>query len=550
MSVRTRRPSRRRTWQTVAGIDEAFVARPSRSCCVDLRTTRLGARAREARRRDALAGDAPARARRPRPSSSGSGSSTTWSRSRAARACAASARATSGAAGDRRAPRRGAVGARRAAAGRVLEVGVRVRRAGLPRRPRRGRSGELVGVDLAAATCRASRRSSRTSGRCRSPTRRSTGPARLDARARSAPTTRSTASRRAPDDIGRCGRARRASPGPAPVGQPARHRPARRAARLRLVPAGRHRRLDGALHDASSGSHQELEALRARRLIGLDTCGADHGGPPRGPRRSEVRAVPAAAPLRRGGPSSVASAGRGFYDYSLSGVARAPTARAPRRRAGRQNGREVASAEAPRSILAADGLLAHALSSAKSRRWHGRWPRRRSRRNAAAWDRDHTFPRELFSKLGELGLMGVCVPEELGGAGADFLSYILVLEELSRADAGVGVTVAVHTSAVTPADRRVRDATSRSSGSCPSSRAGRVLGAFALTEPERRIRRRGAAVDGGPGRRRLADRAAPKQWITNGSHAATFLALRPHRPVRRAARGVSAPSSSTEPTSR
>ena len=45
--------------------------------------------------------------------------------------------------------------------------------------------------------------------------------------------------------------------------------------------------------------------------------------------------------------------------------------------------------------------------------------------------------------------MGVCVPAEHGGAGADFLSYILVLEELSRADAGVGVTVAVHTSAGT-----------------------------------------------------------------------------------------------------
>src|SRR3954447_14915048 len=69
--------------------------------------------------------------------------------------------------------------------------------------------------------------------------------------------------------------------------------------------------------------------------------------------------------------------------------------------------------------------------------------------NASAWDRDHYFPRELFTKLAELGLMGVCVPEEYGGAGADFLSYILVLEELSRADAGVGVTVAVHTSAVT-----------------------------------------------------------------------------------------------------
>src|SRR5205807_6714680 len=68
--------------------------------------------------------------------------------------------------------------------------------------------------------------------------------------------------------------------------------------------------------------------------------------------------------------------------------------------------------------------------------------------NAAEWDRAHGFPRDLLGKLGELGLLGVCVPEELGGAGADFVSYILVLEELSRADAGVGVTVAVHTSAV------------------------------------------------------------------------------------------------------
>ena len=69
--------------------------------------------------------------------------------------------------------------------------------------------------------------------------------------------------------------------------------------------------------------------------------------------------------------------------------------------------------------------------------------------HAAGWDREHRFPRELYDKLAELGLMGVCVPEEYGGAGADFLSYILVLEELSRADAGVGVTVAVHTSAAT-----------------------------------------------------------------------------------------------------
>src|ERR671937_1805917 len=69
--------------------------------------------------------------------------------------------------------------------------------------------------------------------------------------------------------------------------------------------------------------------------------------------------------------------------------------------------------------------------------------------HAAEWDREHRFPREVVQHLGELGLMGVCVPEDLGGAGADFLSYCLVLEELSRADAGLGVTVAVHTSAAT-----------------------------------------------------------------------------------------------------
>ena len=69
--------------------------------------------------------------------------------------------------------------------------------------------------------------------------------------------------------------------------------------------------------------------------------------------------------------------------------------------------------------------------------------------HAAEWDREHHFPRDLFTRLGELGMMGVCVPEEYGGAGADFVSYVLVLEELSRADAGVGVTVAVHTSAAT-----------------------------------------------------------------------------------------------------
>src|SRR3954464_11888101 len=65
--------------------------------------------------------------------------------------------------------------------------------------------------------------------------------------------------------------------------------------------------------------------------------------------------------------------------------------------------------------------------------------------HAAEWDREHRFPKDVFAQLGELGLMGVCVPEDVGGAGGRFPSYIMVREEISRADAGVGVTLAVHT---------------------------------------------------------------------------------------------------------
>ena len=103
--------------------------------------------------------------------------------------------------------------------------------------------------------------------------------------------------------------------------------------------------------------------------------------------------------------------------------------------------------------------------------------------NASEWDRAHGFPRELFGKLAQLGFLGVCIPEECGGAGADFLSYILVLEELSRADAGVGVTVAVHTSAVTLPILGFGSSEQRSRFVPPLAR-GEAIGAFALTEPE------------------------------------------------------------------
>jgi alkylation response protein AidB-like acyl-CoA dehydrogenase len=141
--------------------------------------------------------------------------------------------------------------------------------------------------------------------------------------------------------------------------------------------------------------------------------------------------------------------------------------------------------------------------------------------NAAAWDREHRFPGEVVERLGELGLMGVCVPENLGGAGADFLSYVLVLEELSRADAGIGVTVAVHTSAATlPIVGFGTD--SQRDELVPPLAAGERLGAFALTEAE-----------SGSDARSLRTRAEPegdgwrltgaKQWITNAAGAGTVL---------------------------
>jgi alkylation response protein AidB-like acyl-CoA dehydrogenase len=158
--------------------------------------------------------------------------------------------------------------------------------------------------------------------------------------------------------------------------------------------------------------------------------------------------------------------------------------------------------------------------------------------HAAQWDREHHFPRELFGKLAELGLMGVCVPEEYGGAGADFLSYVLVLEELSRADAGVGVTVAVHTSAATlPILAYGTD--EQKSRFVPPLARGEQLGAFALTEAE-------AGSDAGALRTR-AEAASDgwtitgaKQWITNGRHAGTFILFARTDPEVAGARGVSA----------
>jgi alkylation response protein AidB-like acyl-CoA dehydrogenase len=158
--------------------------------------------------------------------------------------------------------------------------------------------------------------------------------------------------------------------------------------------------------------------------------------------------------------------------------------------------------------------------------------------NAAQWDRDRGFPRELLDRLAGVGLLGVCVPEDHGGGGADFLSYVLVLEELSRGDAGVGVTVAVHTSACTLPILAFGTPEQHSRFVPPLAR-GEAIGAFALTES-------GSGSDAGA----LATRAEPddggwritgtKQWITNGGFGGTVLLFARTDPSTHDARGVSA----------
>ena len=158
--------------------------------------------------------------------------------------------------------------------------------------------------------------------------------------------------------------------------------------------------------------------------------------------------------------------------------------------------------------------------------------------HATDWDREHRFPHEVFARLAELGLMGVCVPEEHGGAGADFLSYVLVLEELSRADAGVGVTVAVHTSACTlpilafgTGEQRERFV--------PRLARGEAIGAFALTEAEAgsdagSIRTAATREDGG------WHITGTKQWISTAEHAGTILLFARTDAETEGARGISA----------
>jgi short-chain 2-methylacyl-CoA dehydrogenase len=122
-------------------------------------------------------------------------------------------------------------------------------------------------------------------------------------------------------------------------------------------------------------------------------------------------------------------------------------------------------------------------------------------------DREARFPYELVEGAAELGLMGIPIPEEYGGAGADTLSYAIAVEELTRVDSSFAITVAAHTSLGTMpillfgTEEQKREW-------LPDLAAGKRLAAFGLTEP-------GAGSDAGASRTRAELRDG--QWVIDGS---------------------------------
>ena len=127
----------------------------------------------------------------------------------------------------------------------------------------------------------------------------------------------------------------------------------------------------------------------------------------------------------------------------------------------------------------------------------------------APYDERHEFPHSVVRKLGPLGFLGALVPEEYGGAGLDYVGYALSVEELSRGDASVGITMWAHNSLCTnhiagfgsEAQKRTY---------LPRLASGEVLGAWGLTEP-------GAGSDAAALQTRAELRGG--EWILNGSKA-------------------------------
>ena len=141
--------------------------------------------------------------------------------------------------------------------------------------------------------------------------------------------------------------------------------------------------------------------------------------------------------------------------------------------------------------------------------------------HAADWNASHHVPIDVIRRMGGLGLLGVVVPEDLGGAGLDATALALVVEEIARADAGTSTAVAVQNGLV--ASPLLRGASrAQQEEWLPRLASGEIFGAYALTEPDAgsdtaALRTTATAVDGG------WELRGAKQWITNGGFADLYI---------------------------
>ena len=160
--------------------------------------------------------------------------------------------------------------------------------------------------------------------------------------------------------------------------------------------------------------------------------------------------------------------------------------------------------------------------------------------HAAAWDRDAHFERSVVARMGELGFLGMLIPEEFDGLGLDTSSYLLALEEIAAVDASVAVMMSVHNSLPTQMILNFGSDAQRQRWLRPMAR-GELLGAFALSEPD-------AGSDAASLRTQAVRQPdgswvldGAKSWVTNGNTADVILAMArtDSGDARRGSKGIS-----------
>jgi len=143
--------------------------------------------------------------------------------------------------------------------------------------------------------------------------------------------------------------------------------------------------------------------------------------------------------------------------------------------------------------------------------------------HVARWENEDRFPREILGRLGELGVMGMMIPESCGGAGADALSYVFAIEELARVSASTAVIVSVNNSVACYPIWKFGSEKQKAEILTPLA-SGKALGAYALTEPQSgsdAANQKTTAVRDGSG----YTLNGAKAWITNAGEADWYVVM-------------------------